>query len=310
MRVIPKVQLLIATGRCYLQKVIPVWLDMTLTTSFCKTVQIHIKCMSLLAVALALAPAAESAQAPKSKQAQSPQQAKQELDAAQKKLTEANRDLNKAETDAQKADSAHQASLAKIQKSRQTAMAAIGSKLGLPAAAAQRDEALRAVDAAQKALSKQIREQSEYQAAAKEAEKASARLREVREDTALTDEKKKELTAELSKSIRRPTEMERERIEADANMKQLRTAAVEAGKQAGSIQVEVQKAVEEDARVQAALTDEREEADKAKKAHEEVDKHKKEIAVAQKQVATEAQQYQKAANTSAAAKTKKGKTGN
>ena len=310
MRVIPKVQPLIATWRCYLQKVIPVWLGMTLTAGPFKTVQIHVKCISLVAVALALAPVAESAQAPKSKQAQSPQQAKQELDAAQKKLADANRELNKAETDAQKADAAHQASLTKIQKSRQTAMAAIGAKLGLPAAAAQRDAALRSVDAAQKALSKQIREQTDYQAAAKEAEKASVRLGEVRDDTSLADDKKRELTAELSKTIRRPTEMERERIEADANIKQLRTAAAEAGKQAGSIQVEVQKAVEEDARVKAALTDEREEADKAKKAHEEVDKHKKEIAVAQKQVATEAQQYQKAATTSAAAKTKKGKTGN
>lgn len=261
----------------------------------------------LLVLCLFIGLAPVGAQTQKSKQSQTSQQAKQELDAAQKKLTDANRDLTKAEGDAQKADGIHQASLAKIQKARQAATTEHGKKLGLPAALAQRDAAQRAVDAAQKALSKEIRAQSDYQAAAKEAEKASTRLGEVREDTALADDKKKELTSELSKTIRRPTEIERERIEADANIKQLRTAAAEAGKQAGSILVEVQKAVELDADVKAALTAERDEADKAKKAHDEVDKHKKDIATAQKQVATETQQYQKAAAQSSKT-TKKGKS--
>ncbi len=261
----------------------------------------------IVAVGLALVSGPALAQTQAGRQAQSPQQAKQELDAAQKKLADANRELTKVEGEAQKADSAHQASLGKVQKARQTAAAVIGGKLGLPAALAQRDATLRAVDAAQKTLSKEVRAESSYLDAAKEAEKASARLKEVREDTALADDKKKELTADLSKAIRRPTEMERERIEADANLKQLRTAAAEAGRQAASIQAEVQKAVEEDSDVKAALQAERDDADKAKKARDDVDKHKKDIAAAQKQVAADAQQYQKAANSTA--KAKKGKNG-
>lgn len=267
----------------------------------------YILSMVVSALAFPLGAVPSFAQTQKSKQAQTPQQAKQELDAAQKKVADANKELAKAEGDAQKADGAHQASLAKIQKARQTATSEQGKKLGLPSALAQRDAAQRAVDAAQKALSKEIRAQSDYLAAAKEAEKASARLGEVREDTALADDKKKDLTSELSKTIRRPTEIERERIEADANIKQLRTAAAEAGKQAASVQAEVQKAVEMDADVKAALTAERDEADKAKKAHDEVEKHKKDIAAAQKQVATETQQYQKAA-TQTSKTTKKGKS--
>lgn len=256
---------------------------------------------------LACAAPLATAQTTKSKQPQTPQQAKVELDATQKKLTEANRELAKVTGEAQKADAAQQASLGKIQKARQAATAAVGGKLGLPAALAQRDAAVRAVDAAQKAISKETRAQSDYQDAAKEAEKASARMKEVREDAALSDEKRKELIVELSKTMRRPVEIERERIDADANLKQLRTAAVEAGKQAGAIQAEVQKAVEDDGGVKAALQAERDDADKAKKARDEVDKQKKDIVAAQKQVATETQQYQKAMTTPA--KAKKGKNG-
>lgn len=263
--------------------------------------------LALVAVCLATALSLATAQTTKGKQTQTPQQAKQELDAAQKKLTDSNRELTKVEGEAQKADASRQAALTKLQQARQTATVAVGGKLGLPAALAQRDAAVRAMDAAQKAISKETRAQSDYLDAAKESEKASARFKEVRDDTTLSDDKRKELIVELSKTIRRPVEIERERIEADAGLKQLRTAAAEAGKQAGAIQVEAQKAVEDDAGVKSAVQAERDDADKAKKAHDEVDKQRKAISAAQKQVATDTQQYQKATTTSAQAK--KGKNG-
>ncbi|MFM8468896.1 MAG: hypothetical protein ACKODH_02835 [Limisphaerales bacterium] len=250
--------------------------------------------------------AAQTAKGKNSSQAQ--QQAKQELDAAQKKLADANRELAKAESEVQKADAANQTALGKVQKARQTAAANLGNKLGLPTALAQRDAAQRNLDTAHKALSKEIRTQPDYLGAAKEAEKASAQLSEVRDDTKLAEDKRKEQMAELSKIIRRPVEIERERIEADANIKQLRQAAAEAGRQAAAIQAEVQKSVEDDSGVKAAITATKDDADKAKKAREDLDKHKKEIIAAQKQVATETQQYQKAVATATAnTKAKKGK---
>ncbi|KAF0179647.1 MAG: hypothetical protein FD161_1264 [Limisphaerales bacterium] len=234
----------------------------------------------------------------------STQQAKQELDAAKDKLKDANQELNKAEKDFDKAKAAHDSAGAKIAKARAAAMAEHGKKLGLPTAIAQRDAAQRAIEAAQTALSKEIRAQADYQAAAKEAEKASGRLQAVRDDTSLSDEKKKLLTAELSKAIRRPAELERERIEADAGIQQLRGKATEAGKQVAVVQSQAQKAAEEDNDVKAAQQAERNAAEKVKTARAEVDKHKKEVATAQKKANTEAQQYQKAQNQ---AKTKKGK---
>ena len=258
----------------------------------------------LLAMAIDSGPAYSAAAQNTKGKSQSTQQAKQELDAAQKKLTDASRELTKAEAEVQKADAGHQAALAKVQKARQTASVTIGAKLGLPGAIAQRDAAQRAIDAAQKALSKEVRAQSDYLEAAKEAEKASARLSEVREDTKLSEEKKKELVAELSKTIRHPVEIERERIEADANLKQLRLAAAEAGKQAAAIQTEVQKSVEDDSAVKAALAATKDDADKAKKAREDVEKQKKDVIAAQKQVVSETQQYQKATTAANAASTK------
>ena len=259
---------------------------------------------TLVTLGLAFAPASGLAQNSKSKQNPSTQQAKQELDAAKDKLKDANQDLNKAEKEVEKAESAHQTALAKIQKARQAAFAEHSKKLGLPTAIAQRDAASRAIEAAQTVLSKEIRAQADYQAAAKEAEKASARLQEVRDDTNLADEKKRQLTAELSKTIRRPTELERERIEADANIQQLRLKAGEAGKQVATVQSQVQKAAEEDSDVKAAQQAERDSADKVKTARAEVDKQKKEVAAAQKKASTESQQYQKAQTQT---KTKKGK---
>lgn len=247
-------------------------------------------------------PASAQAQA-KGKNA-STQQAKQQLDAAKDKLKDASQELNKAEKEADKAEAAHQSALAKIQKARQAAVAEHGKKLGLPTALAQRDAAQRALDAAQTALSKEIRAQADYQAAAKEAEKASVRLQVVRDDTTLSEEKKKQLTAELSKTIRHPVEVERERIEADANLQQLRLKAAEAGKQVATVMAQAQKAAEEDNGVRTAQQAARDAADKVKTARADVDKHKKEVATAQKKANTEAQQYQKAQSQ---AKTKKGK---
>ncbi|MEQ2005780.1 MAG: hypothetical protein ABMA26_03190 [Limisphaerales bacterium] len=259
---------------------------------------------ALAILSLAFAPASAPAQNSKSKQNQPTQQAKQELDAAKDTLTDANQDLSKAEKEADKAESAHQAALAKIQKARQAAFAELSKKLGLPTAIAQRDAASRAIEAAQTVLSKEIRAQADHQAAAKEAEKASARLQNVRDDTTLADEKKRQLTAELSKTIRRPTELERERIEADANIQQLRGKLAEAGKQVAAVQAQVQKAAEEDSDVKAAQQAERDSADKAKTVRAEVDKHKKEVAAAQKKANAESQQYQKAQSQT---KAKKGK---
>lgn len=239
----------------------------------------------------------------KSKSA-STQQAKQELDAAKDKLKDANQELNKAEKDFDKAKAAHDTAEAKIAKARTAALAEHGKKLGLPTAIAQRDAAQRAIEAAQTALSKEIRVQADYQAVAKEAEQASGRLQAVRDDTSLPDEKKRQLTADLSKTIRRPAELERERIEADAGIQQLRGKAAEAGKQVAVVQSQAQKAAEEDNDVKAAQQAERAAADKVKTARAEVDKHKKEVASAQKKANTAAQQYQKAQSQ---AKTKKGK---
>ena len=267
-------------------------------------IQAHALCVAVVAASLAFSCSSSAAQNSKTKQNQSTQQAKQEMDAAKDKLRDANQDLSKAEKEVEKAESAHQTSVAKIQKARQAAFAEHSKKLGLPTAIAQRDAASRAIEAAQTALSKEIRAQADHQAAAKDAEKASARLQEVRDDTTLADEKKRQLTADLSKTIRRPTELERERIEADANIQQLRLKAGEAGKQVATIQSQVQKAAEEDSDVKAAQQAERDSADKVKTARADVDKHKKEVAAAQKKATTEAQQYQKAQTQT---KTKKGK---
>lgn len=159
---------------------------------------------SLFGVLLFVTAASAPAQNPAKGKGQSTQQAKQELDAAKDKLKDANADLNKAEKDLDKAKTAHTAAEAKIQKARAAAMAEHGKKLGLPTAIAQRDAALRSVEAAQTALSKEFRAQADYQAAAKEAEQASARLQSLRDDTALSAEKKQQLTAELSRPSAAP----------------------------------------------------------------------------------------------------------
>ncbi|MFA6546514.1 MAG: hypothetical protein WCS99_19010 [Limisphaerales bacterium] len=255
-----------------------------------------------MAVALAFTTALASAQGQKGKQSQSSQQARQELDAAKEKLAAAGKDLGKAERELDKAEAAHLAAQAKTQKARQAAFAEHGRKDRLPGAIAQRDAALRAVDAAQVALTKGIRAQSDHQAAVKEAGKASARLLEVREDSSLSDEKKKDLASDLSKTIRRPAEMEHERIDADPNILELRAKAAEAGRQLASVQARAQKEAEEDSDVKAAVKTEADAADKVKTARAEVARHKKDVASAQGKVTTETQQYQKASKSS-----KKGK---
>lgn len=259
----------------------------------------------LIVVALCHSSAFGAAQSQKSK-SQTSQQAKQELDAAKDKLKDANQDLNKAEKEADKAEAAHQSALAKIQKVRQAAIAEHGKKLGLPTAAAQYGTAQRAFDAAHTSLVKEIRAGADYQAAAKAAEEASARMQKLRDDIEFSGEKRQQLTADLAKILRRPVELERGRTERDSNLQQLRLRIGEAGKQVTVIQGQVAKAAENDSDVKAAVQAERDAADKFKTARAEVDKQKKDVATAQKKATTEAQQFQKA-QSETSAKNKKGK---
>ena len=262
-------------------------------------------CLLVLA-ALWLGSAPAPAQNQKNNKSQTSQQAKQELDAAKDKLKDANQDLNKAEKEADKAESAHQSALGKIQKARQAALAEHGKKLGLPTAVAQHAAAQRAFDTAHAALVKEIRAGADHQAAAKGAEEASNRMQKLRDDTALSGEKKQQLTSELAKILRRPVELERERTETDSNLQQLRLKIAEAGKQVAAIQGQTAKAAEDDSDVKAAQQAERDTADKLKTARADVDKQKKDVAAAQKKAVTEAQQLQKA-QSQTTAKNKKGK---
>ncbi|MEN9572189.1 MAG: hypothetical protein RL514_44 [Verrucomicrobiota bacterium] len=258
----------------------------------------------LAVVALGHVTATAAAPNPKNPKAQTTQLAKQELDAAKDKLKDAQQDLSKVEKEADKAEAAHQAAAAKIQKARQAAFAEHGKKLGLPTALAQHATAQRALTAAQTALSKEIHAQADYQTAAQAAEAASARLAAVRDDSKLPDEKKQQLTIELSQTLRRPVELERERIEADPNLQQLRLKVAEAGKQVATVQAQAQKAAEDDSDVKAAQQAERDADDKVKTARTEVNNQKQEVATAQKKANLEAQQYQKVQSQ---AKTKPGK---
>lgn len=264
-----------------------------------RLISAYLACVVLLVTA-----ASAPAQSQNKAKSQSTQQAKQELDAAKDKLKDANADLNKAEKELDKAKAAHDAAGAKIAKARAGALAEHGKKLGLPTVIAQRDNAVRSVNAAQTALSTEFRTQADYQAAAKEAEQASVRLQSLRDDKSLSEEQQKQLTAELSKTIRRPAEMERERIETNAGIQALRTKAFEAGRQVAALQAQTQKAAEDDRDVKAAQKAERDAEEKVKTARAEIEKQKKEVVSAQKKATTEQQQMQKVQSQ---AKTKKGK---
>lgn len=239
----------------------------------------------------------------------SPTQAKKELDEAKAKLKDENQDLDKAEKEADKAEAARKSAATKVQQARQAAVIEHGRKLGLPVATGRRDAASRALESAHNASARQVRASAEHQAAAKAADEAKTRLESVRDDAALSDEKKKQLTSDLSKIIRAPVELERERLEADPQLRDLRGKLAEANKELVVIQGQVQKAAEDDAGVKTALQHEREAVEKVKAARAEVEKHKKEVAAAQKKVATENQQLQSAqSKAAAAAKSKKGKS--
>ncbi len=250
-------------------------------------------------------PTAHAAQPAKGKGA-SPQQAKKELDAAKTKLKNENADLSKAEKEIDKAEAAHKTALAKLQQTRQQASVTHSQRLGLPAVLGQRDALNRELQGVYDAVLKKTRAASEHQAAVKEAEQAKARLAALSEDSAVSDDKKKELRSELSKTMRAPIELERERIEADAQVRDLRGKLGEANKQVAAIQTQVQKAVEEDNGVKTAIQAERDSVEATKTARADVAKQKADVAAAQKKAATESQQLKQAA-AKTNAKKKKGK---
>lgn len=259
----------------------------------------------LVLTGLLLSPVGKAtAQAQATSKNQPTTQAKKELDEAKAKLKDESHDLDKAEKEADKADAARKAAAAKVLHARQSAIAEHGKKLGLPIALGQRDAATRALASAHTTLAKQIRASTEHQSAVKEAEQAKTRLETVREDASVSDDKKKQLTTDLSKTIRAPVALEREQLDTNPQIRDLRAKLAEANKQAAIIQAQVQKAGEEAAGVKTALQHERESEEKAKTAHAEVDKHKREVTTAQKKVTNENQQLQSVQSKAAATKKK------
>lgn len=250
--------------------------------------------LSFIAIFTCLMGANASAAAAKGTPAQQTATAKTQLDEANKALTEAHKKHDTVEKGFKTAEDAHKKSAAKVQDARLAATREFGGKLGLGAAQATDAAARREADAAQTALIAEIKKQPDYLAATKEAGEASAKLRTVRDDTSLSDEQRQKKSSELSALIRRPAEIEKEKLASDPGLKKMLTQVAEAAAKLAAVRQEVQLAIAGDASVKAAT-------DAAKKSDTDFEKEKgdlakvqKEVTTAQAKVTTEIQQYQRA----------------
>ena len=249
--------------------------------------------LTSLLVAGSLLPAPVVFAAAKGTPAQQAAAAKKQLDDANAKLKEANSKHDAAEKEFKKAEGAHKAAAAKIQEARLTATRELSGKLGLAAAQATDAAARREADTTQTALIAEIKKQPDYLAAVKDAEAASKQLKAVRDDTSLSDEERQKKSSALSATIRRPAELEKNRLAADPALKKMLGQAGEAAARLAAIRKEVQSAIEADPSVKTA-------AEALKKADTDLAKEKGELAKSQKDVATaqakvntENQQYQR-----------------
>ena len=177
--------------------------------------------------------------------------------------------------------------LTKLNTERQTVYTKHGNKLGLGASVGERDALHRESSSIFDSLVTTIKGSSEYKSAATAAEKASTDLRAVREDDKLEETKKSQRTSELSAIIRRPAELERQRIDADPKLTEARTREGEAARKVADLQAQVKKAAESDPDLANAQKAERDSAAKLASARKELEAAKKASATTHATLAAE-----------------------
>lgn len=278
-----------------------------------KAIRFSVVCLILLA-ALPLAARLEAAQSTRKKDAAQVNQAKGQFEDANDQVKQAHQKLDASRKELAQAQNAQEASTAKAQKALQSAVREHGAKLGLPQAVADMQSAQREADSIKSLIVTALKGEADYQRAAKAAGEASDQLKAVRDDASLSADERQRKSSQLSAVIRRPIEMERERLSADASYQAALRKYNDARKKGQRLEQRAQKEAEADPDVQKAEADAKKAQDEAKKTQKDISQRQKELAAAQSKAAQEQKQYQQAVNKEkqdeARAKSKKKKKNN
>jgi len=226
------------------------------------------------------------------------QDAKKQLDAAQDKLRTERQEYDKAKKANDQANAAQQAAAAELAKARQGVYDRHAGKIGLTAAAAERDAARQQVNSSRKGLQDELKRDPAYQNAGKSADVARERFSGLNDDKSLTEEKRQQLSTELAVTLRRPAEMEREREARDTVLQDAMSRFSATDRKVNELQAQLQKEMDADPAVKAASEKAKDAADRAAKARAAFAREQQQLNSAQAAVSREQQQYQQAENSS------------
>ena len=221
--------------------------------------------------------------------------ARKQLDDANDEVKAARQKLEASRMELNQAQSAQENKTAKVQKTLQAAVQEHGAKLGLSQVLAELQAAQREADGIKQLVVTALKGESGYQQAAKAADAASGELKAARDDGSLSAEERQQKSSALSAVIRRPVEMERQRLEGDTSYQAALRKYNDARQEIVRLEKRALKEAESDPEVQKAQAAAKQAQEELNKAEKEVGTRQKELTVAQNKAAQEQKQYQQAA---------------
>lgn len=220
--------------------------------------------------------------------------ARKQLEEANDQAKQARQKLDASRKEFSQAQNAREGAAAKAQTSLQAAMREHGTKLGLPQALAEMQAAQREADGIKQLLVTALKGESSYQQATKAADEASGQLKAVRDDASLSADERQQKSSALSTVIRRPVEMQRERLGGDSSYQAALRKADEAKRKVQRLEQQAKKAAESDPEVQKAQAAAKQAQEELNRAEKEVGARQKELTAAQNKAAQEQKQLQQA----------------
>jgi hypothetical protein len=235
---------------------------------------------TLLVVALGIV-GLPSADSPQPRKPQGQRASKAQSPPAASSLAESQRQLLAARARHDRALAMQPGLNLSVNRARQRALQEIPSNEQFLEAAKERDTAWRDHETRRKQVIEQLKDRPDYQAALRESERASDRLRALPDDTSISDEERRARASEYALQLRRPGEMEKEALQSDAELWQRKQDWTLAEARLESVRQSLQQGIDSTPGVQQALEAQRQNTEELAQARQQLETRSQEYTAAQ-----------------------------
>ena len=219
---------------------------------------------------------------------------KEDVKQVQDKLKSDQKELQDAQKALGEAEGKEKAARQKLDEARKRIEAKHENTSGIDQALAEQDAAKKAYDEAAAPVLKTLKAKPEYEAAAKKAAEAEARLKAIRADEGLSADAKRKGIVQASKDKLATSELEQIALEGDSSAKSTRAKLADAQDRVNQLRAKLRNLIDADPEIKSSLLAMRAAADASEAAGQKMQRIRDKIAADTTKLGRELQQVKQA----------------